>query len=106
MFYYLNEDKTCTRCDLKTWSNQFEELRKHHKHHVSEDEIDGFLISTVFLGNNHNFFGGPPLLFETMVFKGDSGHDIYMNRYTTWAEAEEGHKKAIQWVKNGCKEDD
>ena len=30
----------------------------------------------------------------------------YQERYATWKEAEEGHKRAVQWVKEGCKEDD
>jgi hypothetical protein len=38
-----------------------------------------------------------------MVFdEPKSGTDIYMDRYTTWDEAIEGHKKAIQWVLDGC----
>lgn len=47
-------------------------------------------VSTVFLGINHAFHGGPPILFETMVFGPEnlqSGHA----RYHTWDEAEEGH---------------
>ena len=29
----------------------------------------------------------------------------YQVRYTTWHEAIEGHKKAVEWVLNGCKDD-
>ena len=50
-------------------------------------------ISTVFLGLNHCFREGTPLLFETMVFGGKL--DEEMERYSTWEEAEEGHKR---WV--------
>lgn len=99
MHYYLNEDKTYTPCDLYTWAKQFESIDRH----LTDDEINGVRISTVWLGNDHNHFGGKPHLFETMVFKNDDS--IYCQRYTTWQEAEEGHKKAIQWVLGGCKDE-
>ncbi len=84
-----------------TWANQFEKGNK-----VADDIINGKHVSTIWLGLDHNHFGGRPLLFETMVFDNPRcGHDIYMNRYTTWDEAVEGHKKAIQWVLDGCKEE-
>tara|TARA_R110000868_G_C10972576_1_gene770499 strand:- start:30019 stop:30333 length:315 start_codon:yes stop_codon:yes gene_type:complete len=102
MFYYLNDDHTVRPCSCAEWAEQFESIERH----VAEDRIDGFFISTVWLGNNHNYFGGRPLLFETMVFKGDSGSDEYCDRYATWDEAVEGHKKAVQWVKDGCKNED
>ncbi len=105
MFYYfLNEDKTYRPCDVKEWSEQFEEMCRRGLRHVADDMIDEFHVSTVWLGIDHNHFGGRPLLFETMIFKGDSGNDIYCNRYTTWEKAKEGHKKAMKWVLDGCKE--
>lgn len=51
------------------------------------------MISTVFLGTMH--IGG---LFETMIFGGE--HDQYQDRYYTKEAALEGHKKAIEKVKN------
>ncbi len=100
--YFLNEDHTYSPCDLMTWANQFEKGNK-----VADDIIDGKHVSTIWLGLDHNFLAkGPPLVFETMVFdEPESGHDIYMDRYTTWQQALEGHNKAIEWVKNGCKEE-
>lgn len=50
-------------------------------------------VSTVFLGLDHRFGDGPPLLFETMAFVGHD--DVGMERYSTWQEAEEGHAR---WV--------
>ena len=99
MTYYLNEDKTYRQCDATEWGNQFEQMDRH----VGNDFIEGYHVSTVWLGLDHSYFSGPPLLFETMVFK--DLEDIYMDRYTTWDEAVEGHKKAIQWVLEGCHED-
>lgn len=50
----------------------------------------GVVISTVFLGLDHNFLDrGPPHLFETLVFGGE--HAYEMMRYATWDEAVQGH---------------
>jgi hypothetical protein len=53
-------------------------------------------VSTVFLGLDHNWGDGPPILFETMIFGGE--RDEYQERYSTWGEAEEGHQRAIELV--------
>lgn len=72
-------------------------LENWHRHHVGDDYLGGpdgpIRVSTVFLGVDHNFFGGPPLLFETMVFGGK--HDLVDARYTTWALADTGHKATV-----------
>ena len=54
------------------------------------------MVSTVFLGLDHSFGFGKPLLFETMIFEGK--HSGYQERYTTWEEAERGHKRALKLV--------
>jgi hypothetical protein len=99
MFYYLNEDHSVRVCSSDEWSNQFEEMRRKGTHHVACDQVGKHSVSTVFLGNNHNLYLGKPLIFETMVFAGDSAIDDYCERYSTWDEAIEGHKKAIEWAK-------
>ena len=48
------------------------------------------------MGLDHAFMGGPPLLFETMIFGGE--HDQFQERYSTWEEAMAGHKKAVELV--------
>lgn len=72
---------------------------KSTKNHVALDIIDGVRVSTVFLSLNHASMHDPdtPILFETMIFGGE--HDQYQDRYSTWEEAERGHKKAIAIVK-------
>ena len=49
-------------------------------------------VSTVFLGLDHGFEGGPPVLWETMIFGGE--HHDYQDRYTSWEDAEVGHETA------------
>ena len=56
-------------------------------------------VSTIFLGLDHSFLGGPPILFETMVFSEELlPGDTYEERYATKAEAEEGHKRVVAQV--------
>jgi hypothetical protein len=70
---------------------------------VFSNEINGYWISTVFLGMDIGF-GTPPLYFETMVFK-KVGNDIdfsgriYEDRYETYEQAKEGHAYACRYVK-------
>jgi hypothetical protein len=98
--YFLNPDHTYSPCDLLTWARQFESENRQ----VADDEINGYRVSTVWLGTDHNYGAGHPLVFETMIFN-PAGKDNYLVRYTTWDQAVAGHQKAIDWVKNGCKED-
>ena len=79
-FYILDglNDKIPVEVDCQTWGTWFETAKRH----VDFTEIDKHEISTVFLGLDHNYFGGKPLIFETMIFD-PSGEDIYMRRYST-----------------------
>lgn len=52
-------------------------------------------VSTVFLGLDHRHFGGgPPLVFETMLFVNGNGDE--MERYSSWDDAEIGHKAFVR----------
>ena len=66
-------------------------------HRVALTKIGPVEISTVFLAINHGFSSDSvPLVFETMIFGGKfSG---YCERYSTWQDAEEGHKRAKAMV--------
>ena len=58
--------------------------------------VNDSTVSTVFISLDHSFGDGPPLLFETLVFGGPL--DDECERYSTKAEAEEGHTKWVQRV--------
>src|SRR5690349_9444258 len=77
--------------DVKTWGLWFE---NDERRRVGLWEGNGAKVSTVFLGLNHRFGPGTPLLFETMIFGGP--HDEFCDRYATWDEAAAGHQKAIE----------
>ena len=88
---YILDGKTPVLCDdLLTWAKWFETANRH----VAKTEIGDVRISTVFLGLDHSWVGGPPLLFETLVFGGEL--DQEQERYSTWDEAEEGHKRMVK----------
>ncbi len=59
---------------------------------VAVTQRDAVLVSTVFLGMDHGWGAGPPVLWETMIFGGD--HHDYQERYTSRADALAGHRRA------------
>lgn len=61
------------------------------------DDAGEARISTVFLGIDHGFGPGEPVVFETMVFVGSGEADFSntFDRYRTWADAEAGHARIV-----------
>jgi len=79
--------------DILQWARWFETAERH----VADTRLDNVRISTVFLGLDHSWGQGPPLLWETMIFGGI--HDGYQARYSTKAEAEVSHARAVSIAK-------
>jgi hypothetical protein len=90
--YYILDGHNVVETDLMTWAIWFWKNERH----VANEKISDVRISTVFRGLDHSSGDGPPLLFETMVFGGSL--DQEMDRYTTWEEAEIGHKAMVEQV--------
>lgn len=71
-------------------------------------EKDGYTVSTVWLGLDHNLSDeGPPMIFETMVFTEHPnffGSDTW--RWSTLAEAEAGHEMVVGLIENGTRKPD
>lgn len=66
---------------------------------IVEDYAITITVSTVFLVLDHNHSPkGKPVLFESMIFNGELNQSL--DRYRIWKEAEEGHKKMVELVKN------
>ena len=93
--YYILDGKTPVQvAGVNEWMGNRNEDRN-----VRKDTFDDVLVSTVFLGIDHNFENeGPPLLFETMIFGGE--HDQYQTRCSTWDEAVIQHEEACKIVRN------
>jgi hypothetical protein len=94
--HYILEGQEVKPVDLMTWASWFEKNRTNR--HVGNDTVGDVRVSTVFLGLDHSFGEGPPMLFETMIFGGE--HDEDQWHYSTWAEAEAGHARALALVKS------
>lgn len=90
---FILDGKRVVPCDdVFEWGRWFEKAERH----VADTESGGIRVSTVFMGLNHSWGPGPPLLFETMIFGGD--HDDHQERCSTWEEAEAMHAKACELV--------
>lgn len=66
---------------------------------INRKRAQSYLVSTVFLGMDHNWYGGEPLLFETMVFSNGDWGDLYCRRYSNYDDAITGHNKAVNLTK-------
>jgi hypothetical protein len=71
-------------------------LEDKAKRTVELTTIGDVEISTVFLVVNHGW-GKSPILFETMIFGGTRDMETY--RCSTYAQAEEQHRMAVDLVK-------
>jgi len=100
--YILAEDGRtpipCPGPDLLAWAKRVDETRQ-----TAKDTIGDVRVSTVFLGLDHQWGKGPPLLWETMIFGGE--HDDYCDRYSSHEDAIAGHARAVALVRGtACKE--
>jgi hypothetical protein len=71
------------------WAQKFETMDRR----VAETRLFGMCdVSTVFLGLDQSWGGGPPLLFETMAFwYCEGGYE--QERCSTWLQAQEQHAR-------------
>jgi hypothetical protein len=63
-------------------------------------------VSTVWLGINYQWFGEPPLIFETMIFEIAESYDLgftyhesmldFQARYSTEMQAHDGHWATVE----------
>ena len=92
--YVLNDEGApVTEPDVLKWAKWYETADRH----VARDTIEEVEISTVFLGVNHAFVDGPPVLYETMIFGGP--HDQHEERYHNKVAALVGHDRAVALVR-------
>jgi hypothetical protein len=87
LHYILDGHEPVPEPDVLRWGLWFESADRV----VSKTTVGGQEVSTVFLGLDHQWGIGPPLLFETMVFpEGDR-----CERYPTWDNAVAGHDRIV-----------
>ena len=94
--YYIMQDGIVVEVDdILTWGRYFNTADRT----IARTQIGDALVSTVFLGLNHRFGPGSPLLFETMVFGGELEGET--ERYETIDEARIGHEQMVNRVSSG-----
>jgi hypothetical protein len=93
--YILDADGEAIPADFLTWVRWFETADRVLAQDRDESGQTPILVSTVFLGVDHNFRrDGPPVLWETMIFRDNKSDDVYCERYTSRADALAGHQRA------------
>ena len=93
-WYILDENNKPIRSTIVDCGEWLEENPERKA--VRQEKIDDVFISTVFLGLDHAWNSGIPVLWETMIFGGE--HDQYQERYTSYEDALEGHQIALNLV--------
>ena len=88
MMYYDRQGRPMGRNE---WAAAFQE------NGVAKTDVGDVSVSTVWLGLDHGHGGGPPVIFETMVFGGPL--DGEQERYSTEAEALAGHAAMVERVR-------
>ncbi len=77
--------------NLMAWAVWFEGPERF----IAHARVRGYRVSTVFMGLDQNVFDkGPPLLFETMVFKGHD--DVLQLRAYTYEQAKRIHQLMVR----------
>lgn len=95
--YILRDGEPVPVDDVIEWGRWFEGADEERR--IGATDVGDVHVSTVFLGLDHSFGHGPPLLFETMVFGGE--HDEWQDRYSTRTQAEAGHEAVVSALRNG-----
>src|SRR5690349_6691621 len=97
MHYILQGKNAIEEPDLIVWAQWFQSANRT----VKKTQVSaGVEVSTVFLGLDHSFGNGEPILFETMIFGGE--RDGFCERCTTYENAENGHALIVSEFSQRC----
>ncbi|HEX3455434.1 MAG TPA: hypothetical protein VHS03_12475, partial [Gaiellaceae bacterium] len=98
----MHYDRDGLPLTLREWALRLEDAEYRI---VERSEVDGWIVSTVWLGINHRFTPGPPLIFETMVMHSEMTEpsllgdvpvfDDFQMRYPTEPAARAGHDRIV-----------
>lgn len=94
--HYILDGKCAVPTDFYGWLKWCvaNEGKGDYRRVAQSGEKDKLWVSTVFLGLDHAWGGGPPMIFETMIFGGE--HDQDQERCSTWEEAEAMHRRMCE----------
>lgn len=98
--YYDRDGTPITYEHFSTLLGDSEEAREYKRVAKDEFALDGveIMVSTVWLGLNHNWDDGPPLIFETMVF--GTSEELQW-RYSHEGTALKGHQRVVRALRTG-----
>lgn len=99
-------DRTGAEINMLQWGDLRQNME--YKHLALSRPKNRFIVSTVWLGVNHRYGNGPPIIFESMACGlGRRGQwtdgDLYMVRYCTEREAFRGHSDICRMIHSGWK---
>lgn len=96
LHYVLDEFNRTVPADLVAWAHFFENNNRIVDYTGITSDCH---VSTVFIGLDlRPWHDGPPLLFETIVFRGDDSSDY--GRYSSWDDAVTGHKAVVRKLRS------
>lgn len=95
--FYILDGRTPVAKPMTEWAMWFE--RNQESRQIARTEVGIATVSTVFLGIDHQWADGPPILFETMIFGGE--HEGWQERYVTWEDAERTHESVCAALREG-----
>lgn len=96
--YYRRDGTPCNDMNIAAWAQELEANRRVARTRITDpaNQDHSVDVSTVFLGLNHQYGDGPPLIFESMAF--GSIDDEYMDRYATETQAMIGHRQMVSEI--------
>ena len=92
--YYKLWGREAIPATVHEWARSYEHKDMRRVGMYKDGDL---MVSTVFLGLDHSFGSGPPMIFETLVRRGKGEDD--MVRYSTWKQARAGHHAMVRKLK-------
>lgn len=87
-------DREGNRIGLFEWAELFDDWSYKI---VDQDVLGPYWVSTVWMGLNHQYLDGPPLIFESAVFRSGGTHcQLECIRHTTEVSARSVHKELVE----------
>lgn len=97
-YYILNGHIPIPEKSVIKWGQWLETSEVARR--VARTRIGGTIVSTVFLGLDHNFSmtANQPILFETAAFGTDTIDSLW--RTATWDDAQAKHDEVVAEIRN------
>jgi hypothetical protein len=93
-FWYLLADDGETPIPVEADDPRFKDFWEGDTNRrVAQTTIGDVVVSTVFLGLDHSYTDGPPILWETMIFGGPHNEEQW--RYCSRAAAAAHHEAIV-----------